>query len=474
MTFFDDFEAHAGDELSGLGGDPRLKRRGRFMLERWQENPGVGFPEIFADDSELEGAYRFFGNSNLGFDQLLRPHVEKTVERARHAEDEVLCIHDTSTFVFSGQREGLGFVNKNNSGFLGHFTLVTTRAPDSTPIPLGVAACSTWVRSETRSSKGVPQHKLRASKDCESLRWANGIFDVEGLLGPSVSTVHVTDREGDIYDSLSTMVAEDVRFVVRAQSNRVIESEDPEFHLFFDALDGLPVLYHETVNVSPRKASKLPDQRQIYPTRKGRAAQVAVTATTVTVKRTRHSPKQFPPRTTLNVVHVFEPAPPTGQAPVEWVLLTNEPISTEEEIQKVVGIYRQRWLIEEYFKAIKTGCIFEKRQLETYRRLLNALALTIPVAWSMLLLRAQSRAEQSLPAETCIDPFRLQVLAAHAKRNKLPKNPTVRDVAFAIAGMGGFLKRNGTPGWQTLRRGYAKLLTFEEGWIMSRQTCDQS
>jgi hypothetical protein len=474
MTAFRNFGARVEDELNGLGGDPRVERRGRSMLERWQENPGVGFPEIFGNDSELEAAYRFFKNQNLDFDTLLRPHVANTVERAKRFDGDVLCIHDSTAFVFSGQRRDLGFVNKNNSGFLGHFTLVATRAPDGTPVPLGVAACSTWVRTETRGSKGVPQHKLRESKDCESLRWLKGVREAEERLGSALSQIHVMDREGDIYDSVSTMVSEGIRFVSRAQANRTIESDDDEYHLLFDALDGLPVRYRDTVTVSARKASKFPDQRKTYPAREGREAEVCVAATTVTVKRTRHSSKEFPPRTTLNVVHVFEPNAPEGSESIEWILLTNEPISTEKELRRIVAIYRQRWLIEELFKAIKTGCIFEKRQFESYRRLLNVLALTIPVAWSMLLLRAQSRAEESMPAETFIDPFRLQVLAAHAQRNKLPDSPTVRDVALAIAGLGGFLKRNGTPGWQTLRRGYAKLLTFEEGWIASRETCEQS
>lgn len=165
--------------------------------------------------------------------------------------------------------------------------------------------------------------------------------------------------------------------------------------------------------------------------------------------------------------------------------MTTEPISTEEEIRRVVAIYRHRWIIEEFFKAIKTGCGFMKRQLESYHALTNALAMTIPIAWFMLLLRCQSRTNQSMPAESIIDPFRLQVLIAHAKRYKLPESPTLRDVAYAIAGMGGWLKRNGPPGWLTLMRGFERLLTLEEGWIMARahsgeadgvssETCDQS
>lgn len=474
MTQPAQFGTNVGDELVGLGGDPRLERRSQRVLKRWQEKPSLGFPQVFENAAELEAAYRFFSNASLSFDGLLRPHTDKTVERCRRHGGEVLCIQDTSAFVFAGQREGLGFINKNNHGFLGHFALAVSRSSGEAAIPFGVIEASTWVRETPRSNKPTTQHKLRQSDDCESHRWLNTVRAAEERFKGIASPIHVMDREGDIYDCTSTMVAEKFRFVVRAMSNRVIESEDPNYHLLFDALDGLPVRYHDTVTVTPRKASRLPDQKKAYPDREGREARVCVTTTTVTVKRTRNSSDRYSATTTLNLVHVFEPTPPAGQDPVEWVLLTGEPISTNEEIRATIEVYRQRWVIEEFFKAIKTGCAYEKRQLESYDALSNALAMTVPIAWSMLLLRTQSRTSQSLPAETFIEPFRLMVIKAHAVRHKLPDQPTLRDVAYAVAGMGGHLKRNGPPGWLTLRRGFERLLTLEEGWIMSRETCDQS
>jgi hypothetical protein len=42
--------------------------------------------------------------------------------------------------------------------------------------------------------------------------------------------------------------------------------------------------------------------------------------------------------------------------------MTTEPIDTPEQILAVVDGYRHRWKIEELFKALKTGCAYEKRQ----------------------------------------------------------------------------------------------------------------
>jgi hypothetical protein len=469
------FGTDVSKELEGLAAEPRLVKRSQKMLKRWQERPGLGFPQIFKSDAELEAAYRFFNNPSLSFEELLTPHVAQSVARCRDRA-EILCIQDSTTFVFSGDREGLGYINKNNRGFIGHFALAVTRSQQEMPVPLGIVAARTWIREQPRDTKGISQHKLRESRDCESLRWLETVEELEDRFNGIATPIHVMDREADIYDCTSTMVAKNYRFVVRCKSNRIVEAKDPKYHLLFDKLDGLPVRYNDTITVTPRKGSRLPDQRKKFPARDGREANICVASTTVTVKRSRNSPKEYPETTTLNLVHLFEPNPPANQPPIEWILLTNEPCSNDDELRAVIDCYRQRWLIEEFNKAIKTGCIFEKRQLESYDALTKALALTLPIAWEMLLLRTQSRSNADMPAEQIIFPMRLQIIRAHAKRYKLPENPTLRDVAYAIAGLGGHLKRNGPPGWQTLRRGYEEMLTLEAGWMMalSTRTCDQS
>ena len=120
-------------------------------------------------------------------------------------------------------------------------------------------------------------------------------------------------------------------------------------------------------------------------------------------------------------------------------------------------------MIEEYFKALKTGCAYEKRQLETAHSLLNALALLAPVAWRLLLLRHLSREAPERPASAALTPTQLAVLRAVAKR-PIPDKPTVQDAMLAIAGLGGHLPRNGDPGWLVLGRGMHDLLLLELGW----------
>ncbi len=89
---------------------------------------------------------------------------------------------------------------------------------------------------------------------------------------------------------------------------------------------------------------------------------------------------------------------PKGQEPIVWYLVTNEPIDTAEQVAEVVDAYRARWVIEEFFKALKTGCQIEKRQMESYEALRIALALFLPIAVRLLALCDAARTE---PEQAC-------------------------------------------------------------------------
>ena len=132
------------------------------------------------------------------------------------------------------------------------------------------------------------------------------------------------------------------------------------------------------------------------------------------------------------------------------------------------SVYRGRWIIEEYFKALKTGCQYEQRQLESAHSLLNALAVLAPVAWRLLLLRHLGRHAPNRPASDALSRSQLDVLHSVAKR-PMAKQPTIREAMLAVAGLGGHLPSNGDPGWLVLGRGMHDLLLLELGWRAREQ-----
>ena len=152
-----------------------------------------------------------------------------------------------------------------------------------------------------------------------------------------------------------------------------------------------------------------------------------------------------------------------------WRLVTTESVETQEQIEKVIDCYRTRWLIEEFFKAIKTGCGYERHQLEDINSLLRMLAIESAIAWRMLLLRWLSRYEADSPVEQVLTPIQSEVLMAwmKARKRRIPPNLTIGFVLYEIAAMGGHIKHNGPPGWLVMRRGFDELLSMEYGWVMA-------
>jgi hypothetical protein len=440
-------------------GDPRRGRRLRRIVEAAKERPGIGFPQMFDSDSQTEGFYRFVNNDAVDSAGVLAGHIANSLGRA---EQEGIClvVHDTTEISYSGEvsRAGLGRVGGSNAGYLAHASLLVSA--DGDRVPLGIAALEHFARTgkQKRKQKSAARRK---DETRESLRWQHQCAQIEELKGERFEAIHVMDREADIYELVAWAVTNGARVVIRAAQDRAIVDDD--FARLFDSLGTLPAVATRSIEVSERRAPVTPTQRKRHPKRSAHRATIAIAGRRVTFRRPQGASADLPAATEINVVRVWEPAPLPGEPAVEWVLLTTEPIDTEEQLCRVVDWYRARWTIEEFFKALKSGCAIEKRQLESYEALTIALAIFIPIAWRMLLLRSLSRTSPDAPAATIVNDVQRRVLGI-----KLRREPstllTVEQCLYAIARLGGHLKSNGAPGWQTLGRGYEKLLILEEGF----------
>ena len=436
-------------------GDARLNRRLSSLAESLSDRAAEGFPQAL-DDAELEAAYRFFGNERITPEAIYAPHFRQSAKRAS-GHKAVLVVHDTSQFEFQGDspREGLGRLVNPGQGFFGHFTLAV--AADGSREPLGLLAVETLFRLD----KAKPKSQRRSSDSRgESARWPRAIEAAETLLGGAKHAIHVMDREADSYPILACLHDGGRSYVIRAFQDRLLIGA-AEQHLK-DAAKLAKRSFQRDVPLSRRpKIPGAPGKR--HPARADRLARLSFSATTVEIPRTAKTKRPSSASIVLNVVYVVERRPPAGEQPVEWFLLTDLPTGTPKQIEYVVDCYRGRWMIEEYFKALKTGCQYEKRQLESAHSLLNALAVFAPVAWRLLLLRHLARNAPTRPASAALTAAQIDVLHAVAKR-PMPTRPTVKDAMLAVAGLGGHLPRNGDPGWLVLGRGMHDLLLLELGW----------
>ena len=452
------------DEFSkaNLGHEQR-RTRAMKIAEACSAAPDHSFPDIAGDTAALEGLYRFCSNDEVAPEKLVEAHAEKTCERAAQAR-LVVCPHDTTEFGFSPDtiRAGLGRLRTNTQGFLAHMTLAV--AADGSRNPLGVLAMNPWVRPKGKKKRGSARERYETS---ESRRWGNQVDEVEARMAGRASLIHVMDREADAFPLLSDMAIKGRRFVVRLTHDRHVEFDGIATRLR-EAAASAPQLFEAVVPLSRRKGSKCPQTAKTHKPRDGRFAMLAFSSLKITIPRPASCPAYWAngaKQVELNVVRVHEPNPPEGEEPVEWLLATTEPVETAAQVRAVVDFYRIRWMIEEFFKAIKTGCAYEQRQLESYHALVCALAIFLPIAWQLLLLRHLARNAPEAPATSVLTPVQILILRNKA-HVKLSESPTARQGLLAVASLGGHLKRNGEPGWLVLWRGMAKLDLLASGWAV--------
>jgi hypothetical protein len=170
-------------------------------------------------------------------------------------------------------------------------------------------------------------------------------------------------------------------------------------------------------------------------------------------------------------VQVREIDPPPGVEPLDWILLTSEPVACFDDAWTVTGYYEKRWRVEDYHKCLKTGCEVERRQYKTSDRLERVTAVLSIVAVRLLQLKFAARSEPSPPAEKTVPPEWIKVLKQ--VRNISRPLETARDVLREVAQFGGFLGRtgDGEPGWITIWRGFKKLLLCLRGAQWAYEKC---
>lgn len=457
------------EELAGADlGDPRLVRRLGSIAESFAASPGASIPAAAGGVAEREAVYRFLSNPSVTLERVLAPHVSATVERARKA-GRVFVVSDTTEFHFSSERRGLGVVaGKRRDGFLGHFALAVSA--DGEQLPLGVLAIKPIVRERRKPKRECYVRKRDGQR--ESLRWLQTAESTSSALG-DVEAIHVMDREADAYELMAGLAANNRRFVIRSAQDRLLEDGTR----LSQNIDAAAHVLEREVPVSSRPLHGAPERQRSHPARSARIARLRFAAQRIVIRKAKNSSDRTLPKTlAMNLVRVYEINPPKGQPAVEWRLFTTEPIDTPAEVAAIVDAYRTRWIIEEYFKALKTGCAYETRQLESAGTLMNALGIYAVVAWQLLLLRSLSRAQTTRPATEVLTPSQLEVLRFVDRRKLLPAKPSVQEAMFAIARLGGHITSNGPPGWLVLTRGFIQLLMAMNGYYAAKSIgcCDQS
>jgi hypothetical protein len=210
--------------------------------------------------------------------------------------------------------------------------------------------------------------------------------------------------------------------------------------------------------------------------RKARTVELELRFGEVTIKRPHECDSSLSKGVTLRAVEVVERNPPPNVKPLRWCLLTTHAVQSPADAWKIVGWYKQRWIIEQLFRTLKTkGLQLEDSQVETAERLLKLTAIAVRAAAVIMQLVQARDGKRVLPAAVAFTADEIDALQAigareYAPRTEKQRNPhPERSMAWAawiIARLGGWDGYAGSakPGPITMASGLLYFQGIAAGW----------
>ena len=400
---------------------------------------------------------RFLGNARVTTERVIEGWSEGTVAavEGRH----VLAIQDTSEINFAtteNRRRGLGEIGKGNGrGVLLHPMLAVDA---ENGVCLGLVSGQIWTRKGRRSVS----HDLRDLSDKESQRWIATALAAKPLLAKAAMVTVLGDRESDIFALYASAAEQCFHVIARSMHDRKLA-------------DGTGLYAaSEAMAVVDQRAIVLPARAQ----RAERTAQLKLRFGAVSLARPqtrflRHLPESLP----LNYVDVRETDPRAGTEPLHWRLLTTHAVTTAAEAWRIVEWYKRRWLIEQFFRVLKTqGFRLEDSQIATADRLLKLVAIAAKAAVITIQLLQARDGRGHQPVQLAFDANGVATLAALNRnleaQSKRLRNPHPPDglawAAWIIGRLGGWdgYPSSKPPGPITMKHGLEYFHAVAVGWTL--------
>ena len=398
--------------------------------------------------------WRFLANASVTVEKLTEGWSEQTPQAA--AGRHVLAIEDTCEIKFATtpeNRRGLGKIKKGNvHGVLLHPLLAVDA--DSGAV-LGLAGGTVW----TRQGEVTTPHAQRRLSEKESGHWIAGGADAKQRLATARLITIVGDREADFYAHWALTPADNVHLLTRLMHDHALV----EGGTVRTAMAHLPVAGTATIELRERV------------NRRPRKARLSLRFASLTLKRPATTGEAgLPESIRLHAVEVVELDPPADAEPIHWILLTTHAVDSIAAAWQIVDWYRQRWLIEQFFRTLKLqGLRIEDSQLATADRLLKLAAIAAKAATIIMQLVQARDGRDRRPASLAFTGQEIAALAAlnarlqgKTARQKNPHpNNTLAWAAWVIAKLGGWHEYEPKPpGPITFHHGLTYFRAFAAGW----------
>jgi IS4 transposase len=435
-------------------GDARLNRRAIKIIEALGLAPGRTIPQAFQSWGSIKACYNFFSNGLVSEKKIIAPHVKQTIERIKEYP-VVLLPTDTSELDYNSKdaMDGRERITNTKKGLWLHPTIAVT--PER--LMLGIVDINFWKRKLEINPKGSEQDRLPIEEK-ESYRWLQSYRRTCEIAKevPSTQLITISDREGDIIEVFDEIAkqkesgkAADV--IIRSQYDRLLEGKKGSRDKLRKKLQEAPSLGEIEFVVPPTEK------------RSGRKVKQKLKGVSVSIK-----PGNKKIAVQINAIMAIEEDPPKGEDPLIWILLTSLPVSTFEDVVKVIQYYLCRWEIETFFKVLKSGCKIEERQLQTTERMKALITVFMILAWRVMFTMMMGRVCGEMACDVIFDEAEWKaVYKILNKKQTLPeKPPSLGEFVIMIAVLGGYVDRNkeGPPGVKVMWKGMARMVDFALAW----------
>lgn len=425
------------------------------MASRLAQHPAPHVSEVFAGRAdERQAAYDFLDNEAVSVGALREAIASACVRRCQDlpfvfVPVDATCLNlaergDTNDFGPIGSR------SKPGCGL--HLMNAIAIRPDG--VPLGLCGQVSWVRKQPPKRS----HKQRPTKDKETRYWLDTIEQVQFAFDPSGVRIWLQlDRGGDAWPllQLAQQIAPDALVTVRAAQDRQLlkdregADESEVGGKLWEALEQMPPLLAYDLEVEGTK------------TRTARTASLEVRTREVTVRvfdKVKREAKAV--RLWAVLVREQEKSVPAGEEPIEWMLLTTYPVESYKAACLVVFGYAQRWRIEQFHRALKSGggnaeeiLLREKLRVERW------VALHSAVAMRLVRLTYLARHQPEQPASQELTEAEEQALCLSLGAVRPPQGLTMAQAVEGLALLGGYVGKSsgGPPGFELLGKGLKRI-----------------
>lgn len=408
------------------------------------------------DSAAAESAHRMLRNNHVGPQMLNEGACLASWQRAADLE-VVLGIEDTTGQSFGHSvAEELG--NQNGSedptrrGWMVHSVILLD---GKTHEPLGLGYQHWWCRPDRRP--GTAQRKRRPYEEKESFKWQKASERMAEMADLS-NVISVCDREADIALYLEYKLRNRQRFVVRSSQSRSI------------VVSGSTDTLHEYITNAPFRGAV----NFVVP--QGHGVPERECTATIQFERVALNGLKGLSDNTVTVVRVRE-FDAGKLEPLEWILVTSEPVESLADALEIIVIYKQRWQIEVFHRTWKTGCGAKNRRLLRADNLQRLLIILAHIAVFIMKMKHLAATVPDEPCDRLFSQDEWECLHALTEPNKpMPTTPPSCVWAVrAIAKLAGWRNSKGTGAIsaETLWNGWFLFQAHVTGWRLAKRAAQR-